>query len=74
MSDENLKKLVIPSYFETSPPSIFRLCFLLMKYAEANPYPCIENVNRRTKSVIQVKQILARTNCEVSKFKHLKNF
>lgn len=55
VNDENLKKLRIPTYFENSPPSIFRLCFLLMKYYEANPYPCIDNVNRRTKNIIQVK-------------------
>jgi len=58
MSEAHLKTLIIPSYFEPSPPDIFRLCFLLMKYYEANPYPCIENVNRRTKNIIQVKSKL----------------
>lgn len=45
----------MPPYFEISPPDIFRLCFLLLKYNEANPYPYIGNVNRRTKNIIQVK-------------------
>lgn len=62
MSDENLKSLIIPSYFEKSPPNIFRLCFLLMKYYEAYPYPCIENVNRRTKNIIQVSKIKKKTS------------
>lgn len=52
-----MKKLIIPPYFEQSPPDIFKLCFLLMKYYKANPYPCIENVNRRTKNIIQVQHI-----------------
>jgi len=46
----------MPSYFESSPPNIFRLCFLLMKYDETNPYPCIENVNKRTRNIIQVSK------------------
>lgn len=29
-----------------------------MKYDKGNPYPCIENVNRRTKYIIQVKLII----------------
>lgn len=37
-----------------SPPNIFRLCFTLLKYYEANSYPCMENVNQRTKNLIQV--------------------
>lgn len=45
----------MPPYFELSPPDILRLCFLLLKYNEAKPYPCIENVNKRTKNIIQVK-------------------
>lgn len=27
-----------------------------MKYDETNPYPCIENVNRRTRNIIQVRK------------------
>jgi hypothetical protein len=54
-----MKKLIIPPYFEQSPPDIFKLCFLLMKYYKANPYPCIENVNRRTKNIIQVQHIIS---------------
>ncbi|KAL4141486.1 hypothetical protein QTP88_004117 [Uroleucon formosanum] len=62
ISEENRKTLIIPSYFEPSPPDIFRLCFLLMKYYKANPYPCIENVNRRTKNIIQIYGLLCLKN------------
>ncbi|XP_050429945.1 anaphase-promoting complex subunit 1 [Adelges cooleyi] len=58
ISDMDLKILNLPTYFKKKPPNIFRLCYLLMKYYKADPYPCIHNINKRSMNIIQIYGLL----------------
>ncbi|XP_069677644.1 anaphase-promoting complex subunit 1 isoform X2 [Periplaneta americana] len=58
VTEQDLKKLPLPSFVPATPPSIFQHIYQLIRRQDTEPFPYIRHVNKKTKDVVQLIALL----------------